>query len=314
MTITAWALTTGETGMRTQARGLAQSVADVVVEKTVPSRWSQLRGAAPAVDRLAPPWPDLLVTCGRRSVARSIAVRKASGGRTVTVHVQDPRGRHDAFDLVIAMGHDRIPAGGNVIKIDTALHDLTLENLAAAASLWEERFRVLGRPLAGVVIGGDLKGRAFTTDDGSGLLAGLMRLRREGGFGLAITPSRRTPPTMRTMLAEAFAGDPGVFLWDLKGENPYRAILHLADRLIVTSDSVSMVSEALSTPHPVDVFDLGFSRHVGFVRQLVDEGLIRRFSGEAESAPPRTKGPINATYQAAAVVRALLQARTGVPG
>jgi len=312
MTITAWALTTGETGMRTQARGLAQAVADIVVEKTVPGRWNQLRGKVSAADRLQPPWPDLLITCGRRSVARSIALRKASGGRTVTVHVQDPRGRRQAFDLVIAMDHDRLPAGGNVMKIATALHDLTPENLAAAGRLWEARFRPLGRPLAGVVIGGDLRGRAFSLDDGARLLAGLKRLREAGGAGLAITPSRRTPLAVRAMLAEAFAGDPRVFLWDLQSDNPYRAILATADRLIVTSDSVSMVSEALSTPHPVEVFDLGFSRHVGFVQQLVDQGLIRRFAGDPE--PPGAGGPINATDQAAGAVRALLQTRTGIVG
>ena len=311
MTITAWALTTGETGMRTQARGLAQAVADVVVEKTVPSRWRQIRGQVPPVDRLSPPWPDLLITCGRRSVARSVALRKASGGRTVTVHVQDPRGRRGAFDLVIAMGHDRIPAGGNVMKIATALHDLTPANLADAGRQWEERFGPLGRPLAGVVIGGDLKGRAFTASDGARLLAGLRRLR-EGGFSLAITPSRRTPGAVRAMFADAFAGDPRTFLWDLQGDNPYRAILALSDRLVVTSDSVSMVSEALSTPHPVEVFDLGFSRHVSFVQRLVDEWLVRRFAGDPE--PPLTTGPINATHQAARAVKALLQARTGFAG
>jgi uncharacterized protein len=312
MTITAWALTTGETGMRTQARGLAQAVADVVVEKTVPSRWSRLHGKTPSTDRLSPPWPDLLVTCGRRSVARSIALRRASGGRTVTVHVQDPRGRRDAFDLVIAMSHDRIRAGGNVMKITTALHDLTPENLAAAGRLWRERFSSLARPLAGVVVGGDLRGRAFTLDDGARLLAGLKRVRDESAASLAITPSRRTPAAVRALFADAFADDPRVFLWDLRGDNPYRAILALSDRLIVTSDSVSMVSEALSTPHPVEVFDLGFPRHVGFVQQLVDQGLVRRFAGDP--VPPRTTGPINATDRAAGAVRSLLQARTGVVG
>jgi hypothetical protein len=117
---------------------------------------------------------------------------------------------------------------------------------------------------------------------------------------------------VRGLFAEAFAGDPHVFLWNLVGDNPYRAILALSDRLIVTSDSVSMVSEALSTPHPVEVFDLGFQRHVGFVQQLVDQGLIRRFAGDPK--PPRTNGPINATDRAARAVRALLQARMGVVG
>src|SRR5437868_11878420 len=108
MSLTAWAVTTGEAGMRTQARGLARAVADAVIEKTVAGGptwpWSRKSGD----EALSPPWPDVVVSCGRRSAASSLAIRKASGGRTLNVHVQDPRGRADAFDLVVAMGHDRI--------------------------------------------------------------------------------------------------------------------------------------------------------------------------------------------------------------
>ncbi len=316
--LTAWALTTGEAGMRTQARGLAEGVADVVVEKTVagglawPWTWGVGRGP------LSPPWPDVVISCGRRSAARAVAIRRATGGRVVTVHVQDPRGRADAFDLVVAMEHDRIAGGDNIIKVATALHDLTLAKLESAGRDWAGRFARLGRPLTGVVLGGDLKGRPFTLADGQKLLEGLTRLRTGTGCGLAITPSRRTPSAVRELFAAAFADDSRVFLWDLAGENPYRGILALSDRLVVTSDSVSMVSEALSAPHPVEVFDLGFARHVGFIQSLADRGLIRRFDGDP--SVPRTTGPVNATDEAARAVRALLQARllsqvkTGVSG
>jgi mitochondrial fission protein ELM1 len=312
MTLTAWAVTTGEVGMRTQARGLAQAVADIVVEKTVDAgpRWP--RASASSGDRLSPPWPDILITCGRRSARHSVRARKASGGKILTVHVQDPRRKPDAFDLIIAMEHDAIAAGGNVIKVSTALHDLTPGNLDAAARKWAARLEPLGRPMAGVAIGGDLRGRPFTLDDGHRLLTAL-RLLKEGSDGaLAITPSRRTPAAVLALLAEAFADDPRVFLWNFDGDNPYRAILALSDRLVVTSDSVSMVSEALSTPHPVEVFDLGFARHADFVQDLVDRRLIRRFEGDP--TPPVTAGPVNATLEAAAAVRACLQARTGVSG
>jgi mitochondrial fission protein ELM1 len=80
----------------------------------------------------------------------------------------------------------------------------------------------------------------------------------------------------------------------------------------VTSDSVSMLSEALSAPHPVEVFDLGFARHEGFIQHLTDLDLIQRFTGEA--TPPVTRGPVNATQIAAAALRQLLQVRTGVAG
>ena len=73
-----------------------------------------------------------------------------------------------------------------------------------------------------------------------------------------------------------------------------------------------MVSEALAAPGSVEVFDLGFARHVDFVQDLVDRRLARRFEGDP--TPPETSGPVNATMQAAEAVRRLLQARTGVAG
>jgi len=300
LTITAWAITTGETGMRTQARGLAQAIAGQAVEKTV---------GESAFD---PPWPDILVSCGRRAAGKALAVRRASHGRTLAVHIQDPRLRAAAFDLVIAMAHDAIPAGGKVIKVATALHDVTPERLAAAGEAWRDRLGRLGHPLAGVIVGGDLRGRRFTRADDEALLHALERMRRGSGAALAITPSRRTPAHTLALLAQAFAGDPRAVLWDGKGENPYLGILALADRLIVTSDSVSMISEALATPHPVEVFDLGFPRHQGFIQGLVDDRLIRRFVGDP--APPPARAPVNATIEAADAVRRLLQTRTGRSG
>ena len=308
MTLTAWALTTGEAGMRTQARGLAEAVADEVVEKVV-SGGSILPWSRPtlAADGLTPPWPDVLISCGRRSVARALAIRKASGGQTLAVHVQDPRTRRSAFDLIVAMEHDPISAAPNVMKVATALHDLTEANIADAGVAWTSRFAGLGRPLIGVMIGGDVHGRPFTIAAGRRLLDGVSRLRAATGGGLAITPSRRTPDAVRSLFAEAVGRDPRVFLWDLEGPNPYRGILALSDRLVVTSDSVSMVSEAVAAPAPVEVFDLGFARHAGFLKRLETAGQIRRFNGDP--SPPAVAGPVNATTQAAAAVRALLLQR-----
>jgi mitochondrial fission protein ELM1 len=310
MILTAWAVTTGEDGMRTQARGLAQAVTTLVVEKTVAKygAWPLARRA----NRLAPPWPALIVSCGRRAAGAALAARKASGGRIVAVHVQDPRLRAGEFDLVIAMEHDAVAEGRNVIKVATALHDLTPENLADAAAQWVDRLAPLGRPLAGVMVGGNLRGRPFTLDDGKRLLNGLQRMRAGSGTALAISPSRRTPEAVVDLFKKTFAGDDGVFVWNGAGENPYRGILALANRLVVTSDSVSMVSEALSTPRPVEVFDLGFARHVSFIQGLVERGFVRRFDGDPR--PPLTTGPVNATIEAAAAVRALLQERIGVSG
>jgi mitochondrial fission protein ELM1 len=313
----AWALTTGEDGMRTQARGLAEAVAEEVVETTAPAqdalRWLMGLTASPRLaTAFVPPWPDIVISCGRRSVPFAVAIKRASGGRTLAVHIQDPRAFRDRFDLIVAMDHDRLPAGPRVVKVATALHDITPRSMAAAAEIWRPRLTRLGAPLVGVAIGGDLRGRPFTMDDGRRLLAGLQRLKREAGAGLAITPSRRTPAAVRELLRSAFLGDPRVFLADLEGENPYRGILAVSDRLVVTTDSVSMVSEAIATGKPVELLDLGFRRHVAFVQHLVDAGLARRFDGDP-SIPP-SRGPVDATVIAAEAVRRRLQERTGRVG
>ncbi|MHB8529488.1 MAG: mitochondrial fission ELM1 family protein [Caulobacteraceae bacterium] len=320
--ITAWAVTTGEAGMRAQARGLAAAACETVIEKTIrlarPWRWlppalvvNPLGRQEKGPDRLAPPWPDLLVTCGRRSVPISLAVRRASGGRTITVHVQDPLRSAADFDLVVALAHDPIPPASNVIKTLTAMHDLTPAGLAAAADAWRPRFAPLGRPLVGVAVGGPTRRSPFTGREARRLAHALGDLRK-AGFALAITPSRRTPRSVREVLETAFAGDERVFVWNLEGDNPYRAILGAADRLVVTGDSVSMVSEAIATGLPVDVFDVGQGRHGRFLDVLIERGLAARL-GEF---PPggRAAGRPDATAEAAEAVRRLLQARTGRSG
>ena len=315
---TAWYVTTGEAGFRTQARGLASALAETPRELTVDLRapWRLLPGALAAPiafaaltagsDRPAPPWPDLVVSCGRRATAVAIAIRKASQGRTLGVHVQNPLTAVSAFDLVVAMDHDGV-SGPNVLNVPTALHDVTIARLAAAAEAWRGRLAEGEGPMAGVLLGGTTRHHPFTPETAAPLIEGLAKLRA-AGWRIAITPSRRTPEPVISALAARFAGDAGVYLWDRTGENPYLGILALSDRIVATSDSVSMVSEALATPHPVEVFgDDGGARHSLFLNGLLDRGLVRRFSGDPVSA--KAGGPIDSTAIAAQAVRRLLEAR-----
>ncbi len=315
-TAAAWFMTTGEAGFRTQARSLANAVFDAPRELVVglaapwdrlPAAWTPdpLRRLDPTRDRPAPPWPDVLISCGRRTAALSMAIRKASGGRTLTVQIQDPLAPASGFDLVVAMAHDAI-TGPNVVKVATALHDVTPQRLAEAGRAWAGRLPVGEGPLAGVILGGPTRGGRFA---GEALLAGLRRLRASG-TRLAIVASRRTPEAVIAALTQAFAGDAGVFVWDREGDNPYLATLALADRLVVTSDSVSMISEALATPHPVEVFGQAHNaRHRRFLLGLEAEGQIAPFTG---GPPPQRRGPpVSGLDVAAQALRALLVARTG---
>jgi mitochondrial fission protein ELM1 len=315
--LTAWALTTGEAGMRTQARGLARAVADEVIEKVSPVRrpwrwarsgWLMRKGLAADADPITPPWPDLIVSSGRRSALLAREAKRLAGGTPLLVHVQDPRTGVADFDLVVAMAHDAAE-GPNVMHTLTALHDVTPQRLAAAGKAWGARLTALPRPLTGLILGGPAgAGGAFGVAEATNLLAQARRLIDASGGSLAVVPSRRTPDAVIALFVDAQRADPRIWTWPRTGENPYLGVLALADRLVVTGDSVSMVSEALATPHPVEVFAGQLRpRHRRFLDALLSRGLIRLFDGQWTDLALRA--PIDATAEAAAAVRVLLQAR-----
>lgn len=314
-----WWVTTGEAGFRSQARGLVNAIGLGGEEKVIglkapwslapPFLWPlTLKGLDPAKDRLSPPWPDLIISCSRRAAKAAIAVKRASGGRTVAVHIQNPLAPLGEFDLVIAMRHDGID-GPNVMQIDTALHDVTAQKLAAAGEAWRARLAHLPRPLTGVLLGGSTKRHPFTTQRARSLINGLRCLIGPDG-GLVVTPSRRTPVAVKALFHEAFGADSRALIWDEQGDNPYLGILALSDRLVVTGDSVSMVSEAVGAGRPTLVFDIGGgARHAKFLANLVQRGIVGLLDGSP--TPQGANTPINATPAAAERVRGLLQAKAG---
>ena len=291
---TCWIITPGEAGFESQARGLAEALALTPVIKRIRAKrpWTILPGGLWAwplqaltrdSDPLTPPWPDVIISCGRVAAPVAAAIKRASRGRTHIAHIQDPQMRFDAFDVVVAPRHDGID-GDNVVLTAGAIHPVTREKLADAADHWRNRLASLPRPLIGVLIGGS-NGRyrldAAVMTEIAGKLAALAR---QHGAGLAVTPSRRTGADNVRILRERIAGVPA-YLWDGQGENPYLGILGLADAVVVTEDSVSMTSEAIATGKPVYVARLpGRSRRQArFHESLIAAGYTRPFSGELAS-------------------------------
>lgn len=294
-----WALTSGEAGCVSQATGLAEAVGWPVETRTVHLRapWSLLPGhlcpfaLAGLRKPLAPPWPEVLITCGRRSVAVSIAIRKASRGRTFTVHVQNPRVPAHFFDLVAPPDHDGM-SGRNVLPTRGALHRITPAKLEAAAALWRDR---LGSPAIAVLLGGNSRVHRLTPARVSALADGLARV----GGAVVVTPSRRTNTEAVDMLRQRL---PRAWIWDGTGDNPYLGMLALAEHLVVTEDSVSMISEAASTGKPVHVVatDGGSARFDAFHAMLREAGVTRPFDG---TLAVWTYEPVDEAARVAAEIR-----------
>lgn len=285
-----WVLTEGHIGMENQALGLAEALGlDPVIKRLWPrAPWrylpprlwpAPLRAPGPAGDELAPPWPDLLITCGKRSTAPALAIRRASGGRCFAVHISDPRMPASKFDLLVVSEHDP-PRGGNVVVIRGTVHRVTPAKLEAAARQLESQLKGLPRPLVAVLIGGSNRKHKVGGAAMERFAGQLASLCRDAGAGLLITASRRTGASNEAILRRGLAGLPAE-IWDGTGDNPYFGYLGLADAIVVSADSVSMVSEACSTGKPVQVARLAtMSRRLeAFHAGLERDGLTRPFDG-----------------------------------
>jgi hypothetical protein len=298
-----WILSEPYAGLQAQALGLAEaagfSPGIVTLHPRPPWSWvgagwwpDALRGVG-MVDL-----PEgLLFPAGGTAAAVGAALRKR--GRIV-VQVQHPRMRLDRFDLVVANRHDGI-SGPNVITIRTALHRATPARLAEARAAWAPRLAQLPRPLAAVLVGGSNGRFRLEEAEGEALAQSLATMMRRDRVGVMVTPSRRTAPAVRDALSRALA-PLGAWIWDMQGENPYFGMLASADLIIVTVDSISMVSEAAATTAPVLLAELpGRSRRIGtFLQILREEDRVRPFTGSAATWPVT---PLDDTPYAAAEVR-----------
>lgn len=285
-----WIVSEANAGLRAQALGLAEvaglpaelrDIRAVGLWRHIPAALWPRPLAAIAPGALDGPWPELLIGCGGKAAAVLAALAK----RSRTVIVQHPRMNPRRFDLVMVARHDEL-TGPNVIVTRTALHRMTPARLAEAAAIWRPRFAHLPGPLVAVLVGGANGRFRFDASVAEQLAARLADLARREGASLVLTASRRTSPEIRRVFA-ARLPPVGGWMWDGTGDNPYAGMLALADLIVVTGDSVSMVSEAVATAAPVLVAGLpGRSRRIGmFLRGLEADGRIRRFAGRLEQWP-----------------------------
>src|SRR6266851_8708446 len=166
-----WVLHDGKPGMRSQALGLAEAAGLAFREIPLsvrrpwcwltPQLWlAPLVVATEAGRRLLPPWPDLVIGCGRNAVRPALAIRRASGGRTLAAHIQDPRFGRGDFDLLFVPEHDHL-RGRHVVVTRGALHRVTAERLTAERRRFPA-LEALPRPILGVLLGGS--NRAYRLD------------------------------------------------------------------------------------------------------------------------------------------------------
>lgn len=298
----------GLTGTENQCLGVCEALGVVPIIKRISLRnpWKTL---SPYLnigiqhgytgDQLQAPWPDVLIAGGRKAIGLALWVKKQNP-KTFTVCLQDPRVHRDAFDLIAAPAHD--PARGkNVLTTVAAPNRITQPRLDKGKEKWADAFAHLPSPRVAVLIGGNSKVHALDAIIASGLGEKLRHLA-ENGAGLMVTASRRTGAENLKIL-QSWLKDTGAYIWDGQGDNPYDGFLALADYIVVTEDSVSMMSEAASTGKPVYRIDLqgGSKRFDAFHQLLEDKKIVRSFEGRLETW---SYEPLNDAANVAAAISA----------
>jgi uncharacterized protein len=314
-----WVLHDGKAGMASQALGLAEATGFPFVEKPLAIRrpWAWLppqlwvaplraAGAAGAAGgALRPPWPDLVIGCGRNAAMPVLAIRRASGGHTLAAQIQDPRVGRGEFDMLFVPEHDRL-RGRRVFVTRGAIHRVTAARLDAERRRFQA-LESLPRPILGVLIGGSNRAYRLDLRRLGEIAEAVAAAVRHSGGSLVLTPSRRTGAAGLALLRECFS-DLSAVIWDGAGDNPYFAFLAIADTFLVTGDSVSMVSEAAATGKPVHILELdgGDAKFARFHAVMREAGITRPFAGHLERW---SYDPPDDTARAGEALRELVLAR-----
>lgn len=291
---------------------------------------------------LAPPWPDLVISAGRRNepVARWIRARAGGPSKVKLVHVGRPWAPLHLFDLIVTTPQYHLPQRPNILHNEAPMHRVDAERLAAETARWAPRVAALPRPYTAVLMGGHVGPYSLDREAAQELGREASRIARDEGGSLLVSTSARTSKAAIAGLSGALSVPHQLYEWRPDDpENPYLGYLGQADRIVVTSDSMSMLIDAIAAGRPVLIFDLAragkgrwrmrpgallwrlgrllgprrLARDIGIIhRQQVAAGRAAWLGGDGQPSP--RVPPLDDTARAAARVRALFGAVSPGPG
>lgn len=268
---TVWCLLGKKAGDNTQVLALARELGWGYVEKQVAARPYELlvhighRATLAGIDitsssPLQAPWPDVVISAGRRNEPVAQWIKGQSNGKTRLVHMGRPWAPLSAWDLIVTTPQYFLPRQSHIVHNSLPLHCFSGHALASAGDALRPQLAHLPRPWVAVLMGGDSGRFVMTLPKGGALGALAADLASASGGSVLATDSPRTPLAAGNAFQQSLPephfcyrceGD------DSAGQNPYWGLLALADAFIVTGESMSMLAEAAETGRPMFIFDIG---------------------------------------------------------
>lgn len=246
-------------------------------------------------DNIETDLPDVVVLAGRRLSSVALNIKKRNNNRTFIINILNPNLPFNKFDLILLPRHDNVSPKllnyGNIIETNGSINRINSIRIKEESEKWSGFFENYNKPLISLIVGGDTKNYKFNPREFGEMISNLSNITNRLNGTLLITTSRRTSNECLMQLRQKIDCD--YYLYDWKWENdpknllrnnlgnPYYAFLGLSDFLIVTGDSMSMISEACSTGKPTYVYmpkdSLG-KKHLRFCQDMLKDNYIKEFN------------------------------------
>ena len=178
----------------------------------------------------------------------SVALKKIYGEKIINIHLQKPNFYSKYFDILVTPEHDDFYRKNNIIKIIGSLTPFNEIEIKKKNPLIENNFKYFKSPNVLVLLGGKSKRFTPTNTDYSKLLLNIKYAAKKISANVIVCQSRRTPENVLYITKQIFSDFKNHFYISKKDEpNIYPSIVKICDYIVVTNDSVNMISETAST-------------------------------------------------------------------
>lgn len=216
----------------------------------------------PNLTELGGSYPDIAIGVGFNVADILVEIKNQSEGKTKIAIILDPLKYYDKFDYIILPSYEPYKVQGNIIwcsgLINFVNEKYLSERLIEYKSFEKYRFireKNLKPPFLTAIIGGRHTGGNIDVEDAEIIAEKINNIISERSGTALISTSRRTEISTSETLKNKIKV-PHLF-YDYKSrmfENPYAVFLALADEIIVTGDSVRMMSECCSVGKKVRIY------------------------------------------------------------
>lgn len=234
-------------------------------------------------ENLMKAYAEFIVSCGSSLAPVNIFMSKENNAKNVVVMRPNIIFGLRKFNFIIAPKHDSLPSRKNIVATTLAPNLIDDEMLQSAGEVLKKRIQLERSKVMGLLIGGDNPEFTLSNSLLRKILSETLKACELYDAELLVTTSRRTSKEQESALEEALKNDPRCKLLVTANENnpegALAGILALSNVVIVSGESISMVSEAISSGKKVVVFELekkrsSITKHERALQALARDGYV----------------------------------------